>query len=160
MPIFGELEAKAEDGYTAFLWACAKGNVDCIRALAEAGCDTAARNCRGMTGLMLAAGWGSTAAAQAVLDLDGTELEAKAAAAAAAAATAAREREEAGGMNWTSVGITFPIVIGLGLDHDIIYSETVAEHWLSGETERESAVRALADTGAIISAAGAIRHAR
>jgi hypothetical protein len=72
-----ELEAKDENGCTAFLRACAHGNVDCIVTLAEAGCDTAARNRTGRTGLMLAAGWGSAAAIQALLELDSTELEAK-----------------------------------------------------------------------------------
>ena len=36
-------------------------------------------------------------------------------------------------MNWISVGIIFSMVTGLGLDYDIFYSETVAEHWLSGK---------------------------
>ena len=36
-----ELEAKEEDGFTAFLCACSKGDVGCIKALVEAGCDTA-----------------------------------------------------------------------------------------------------------------------
>jgi ankyrin repeat protein len=72
-----ELEATDANRHTAFLLACAHDNVDCIVTLVEAGCNTAARNCRGRTGLMLAAGWGSAATVQAVLDLDSTELEAK-----------------------------------------------------------------------------------
>eukprot|EP01047_Picozoa_sp_COSAG01_P119089 COSAG01_NODE_47784_length_387_cov_0.621528_1_plen_52_part_10 len=38
-----ELEATDEHGATAFLLACHKGHAECIAALAEAGCDKAAR---------------------------------------------------------------------------------------------------------------------
>eukprot|EP01047_Picozoa_sp_COSAG01_P073781 COSAG01_NODE_12128_length_1797_cov_1.280919_2_plen_135_part_00 len=71
------MKAQGTHGCAEFLQACMGGCPERIAVAAEAGCDTVARNRRGMTGLMLAAGWGSTAAAQAVLDLDGTELEAK-----------------------------------------------------------------------------------
>eukprot|EP01052_Picozoa_sp_SAG31_P012790 SAG31_NODE_756_length_12303_cov_8.918142_4_plen_159_part_00 len=38
-----DLEARDQKhGNTAFIWACAKGHAECITALAEAGCDTAA----------------------------------------------------------------------------------------------------------------------
>ena len=57
-----ELEATDKDGVTAFLSACDRGKVQCITALAEAGCDTAARTSKGKTGLMLAARSGSAAA--------------------------------------------------------------------------------------------------
>eukprot|EP01047_Picozoa_sp_COSAG01_P085540 COSAG01_NODE_18842_length_1049_cov_1.884211_2_plen_130_part_00 len=57
-----ELEATDNDGVTAFLWACDQGKVQCITALAEVGCDTAARTSDGSTRLMLAASSGSVAA--------------------------------------------------------------------------------------------------
>eukprot|EP01047_Picozoa_sp_COSAG01_P033731 COSAG01_NODE_2496_length_7573_cov_15.650120_1_plen_1328_part_00 len=71
-----ELEARDEDGDTAFLWACNKGSAECIAALAEVGCNTAARSSDGSTGLIHAAGSGSAAAVEAVLAVGGVELEA------------------------------------------------------------------------------------
>ena len=43
-----------KDGWTAFLWAC-NGSVECIGALAEAGCDKDAATDDGATALMAAA---------------------------------------------------------------------------------------------------------
>eukprot|EP01052_Picozoa_sp_SAG31_P075063 SAG31_NODE_34213_length_335_cov_0.966102_2_plen_53_part_01 len=48
---WAELEARDKGGYTAFLVACAKGHAECIVALAEAGCDMAATDSLGGTGL-------------------------------------------------------------------------------------------------------------
>ena len=50
-----DLEAKDEDGLTAFLLACGDRNPEIVAALVEAGCDTAAKTSAGLTGLMLAA---------------------------------------------------------------------------------------------------------
>ena len=72
-----ELEARNEDGYTAFLWACCKGHAECIALLAQAGCNTRAKNEKGSTGLILAAASGSATAVQAVLDACEAELEAR-----------------------------------------------------------------------------------
>jgi ankyrin repeat protein len=73
------LDEKDDDGCTAFLHACSKGSAQCIVALAEAGCDKAARATRGDTGLMLAAASGSASATavQAVLALGEAGLEKK-----------------------------------------------------------------------------------
>jgi ankyrin repeat protein len=73
------LEDKDDDECTAFLLACGSGSVECIAALAEAGCDTSARNIKGQTALMIAAAspLGSAAAVQTVLTLDAVGLEDK-----------------------------------------------------------------------------------
>eukprot|EP01047_Picozoa_sp_COSAG01_P029289 COSAG01_NODE_2003_length_8671_cov_9.134858_2_plen_1234_part_00 len=75
----GGLEDEDDSGRTAYLFACGAGNIDCIAALAEAGCDKAARNSKGHTGLMLAAASDSDSAAavQTVLALDAGGLEDK-----------------------------------------------------------------------------------
>eukprot|EP01045_Picozoa_sp_COSAG04_P027493 COSAG04_NODE_4039_length_2349_cov_1.601778_1_plen_510_part_10 len=52
---WGELEARDSEGFTAFLWACVFGCVECVTMLADAGCDTAATSSTGQTALMLAA---------------------------------------------------------------------------------------------------------
>merc|ERR1711879_1114992 len=62
----------------------------------------------------------------------------------------------AGSMNWMSPCVAFSISVGLGLDYDIFYSERVIEEHHKGYSEREAAVRALAATANIISAAGLI----
>jgi uncharacterized membrane protein YdfJ with MMPL/SSD domain len=61
-----------------------------------------------------------------------------------------------GGMSWLSPCVAFPILVGLGLDYDIFYSERVVEEWEHGYNEKEAAVRALSATADIISAAGSI----
>jgi ankyrin repeat protein len=53
----GTLEARHQDGHTAFLLACNNGCLECARALAAAGCDVAASS-KGTTALMLAANSG------------------------------------------------------------------------------------------------------
>ena len=55
---WGELEARDQFGYTAFLWACYQGSTECMQLLADAGCDTAATSKSGKTALMLAAAEG------------------------------------------------------------------------------------------------------
>ena len=71
-----ELEARDEDGRTAFLRACREGDVEDIAALARAGCDKAAKDDGGATALMHAAHSGGVAAVRAVLDLGVAELDA------------------------------------------------------------------------------------
>ena len=71
-----ELEARSKHGSTAFLYACEKGSAECIVELAEAGCDTTARNSNGGTGLMHAAALSGAAAVEAVLAVGGAELDA------------------------------------------------------------------------------------
>ena len=51
--------------------------MECIEVLARAGADVKARDDNGLTALMLATASASTAAVQAVLDVDGSEMEAK-----------------------------------------------------------------------------------
>eukprot|EP01045_Picozoa_sp_COSAG04_P019896 COSAG04_NODE_1977_length_5094_cov_11.505105_3_plen_871_part_00 len=72
-----ELEARDDDGHTAFLIACNKGSAECMQLLVEAGCDTAATNGAGMTALMLAANSGVPAAARLALEKSWCELEAR-----------------------------------------------------------------------------------
>jgi hypothetical protein len=60
-----------------------------------------------------------------------------------------------GSMSWLTP-FSIPVVVGLGLDYDIFYSETVLEERECGHTEEEAAVRALASTANTISAAGMI----
>ena len=73
-----DLEGTDCGDYTAFLLACKNGHAECIAALAEAGCDTAARSSNGCTGLLHATLSGSAAAVEAVLAVGGAELEATA----------------------------------------------------------------------------------
>lgn len=61
-----------------------------------------------------------------------------------------------GAMSWMSPCIAFPVVVGLGLDYDIFYSERVLEERGKGYPDRVAAVRALAATADAISAAGCI----
>jgi ankyrin repeat protein len=56
----GTLEVQNKDGDTAFLAACAEGQLECAQALAAAGCDVAAACSDGTTALMRAAGEGNT----------------------------------------------------------------------------------------------------
>merc|ERR1712025_1471069 len=61
-----------------------------------------------------------------------------------------------GGMSWLAPSTAFPMMVGLGLDYDIFYSERVLEEWMHGYSEKDSAVRALGATANTISAAGLI----
>lgn len=61
-----------------------------------------------------------------------------------------------GAMFWMSPCIAFSILVGLGLDYDIFYTERVVEEREKGYSESEAAVRALAFTANTISAAGVI----
>ena len=63
-----DLEARDENGATAFLCACYKGSAECIVVLAKAGCDKAAATDNGGTALMQAAWSKEAAAVRAVLD--------------------------------------------------------------------------------------------
>ena len=73
-----DLEWTDKIGYTAFLAACFKGHVECIAALAGAGCDKAARSSGGHTGLMCAAASGSAAAVEVEGKVVGVSTEAMA----------------------------------------------------------------------------------
>jgi len=63
-----------------------------------------------------------------------------------------------GAMFWMSPCIAFSILVGLGLDYDIFYTERVVEEREKdpGGSETEAAIRALAYTANTISAAGVI----
>jgi len=61
-----------------------------------------------------------------------------------------------GAMSWMSPCIACSVIIGLGLDYDIFYTESVVEEREHGYDEREAALRALTDTANTISAAGMI----
>jgi uncharacterized membrane protein YdfJ with MMPL/SSD domain len=61
-----------------------------------------------------------------------------------------------GAMTWMSPCMSFSVLVGLGLDYDIFYSERVVEEWEHGYDEKEAAVRALSETANIITAAGVI----
>eukprot|EP01046_Picozoa_sp_COSAG06_P058105 COSAG06_NODE_11559_length_1491_cov_4.337644_2_plen_98_part_01 len=54
-----------------------EGNAESVSMLAEAGCDTAAKDNAGQTGLIRAVDSGSAATVKAVLEAGGSELEAK-----------------------------------------------------------------------------------
>jgi ankyrin repeat protein len=73
-----KLEARASQlpSSTAFLFACENGSVECAEALVAAGCDTAATNDNGSTGLMCAASAGQTAVVERLLALGLADLEA------------------------------------------------------------------------------------
>ena len=64
-------------GVTAYLDACGNGHVECIEALAHAGCNRKAKDNRGATGLMWAVGSGHVAAVQTVLALGDADIEAR-----------------------------------------------------------------------------------
>eukprot|EP00928_Gymnodinium_smaydae_P061391 TRINITY_DN45479_c0_g1_i1.p1 TRINITY_DN45479_c0_g1~~TRINITY_DN45479_c0_g1_i1.p1 ORF type:complete len:912 (+),score=194.66 TRINITY_DN45479_c0_g1_i1:65-2800(+) len=57
---------------------------------------------------------------------------------------------------WMSPIIGVPVMIGLGLDYDIFYTENVVENCENGYSEKEAAVRALTTTADTITAAGLI----
>eukprot|EP01045_Picozoa_sp_COSAG04_P001426 COSAG04_NODE_48_length_31217_cov_204.046758_7_plen_1532_part_00 len=71
-----ELNEPDGDGICAFLYACIRGHVECMKMLADAGCDTAVKCEKGGTALMAAARSGVPAAARLVLDEGWCELEA------------------------------------------------------------------------------------
>ena len=72
-----ELEARGgNDGDTAFLRSCYKGHVECMQVLAEAGCNTAAKDKDGANALMAAAESGVAAAVRTALAAGWCELEA------------------------------------------------------------------------------------
>jgi uncharacterized membrane protein YdfJ with MMPL/SSD domain len=65
-------------------------------------------------------------------------------------------QRDSGAMSWLSPAMAGAMMVGLGLDYDIFYSERVLEEWKNGYNEKEAAVRALAATANTISAAGFI----
>jgi uncharacterized membrane protein YdfJ with MMPL/SSD domain len=65
-------------------------------------------------------------------------------------------KRPAGAMSWMSPAMAISIMVGLGLDYDIFYTERVIEEWGHGWSEKESASRALGDTANTITAAGVI----
>lgn len=64
-----------------------------------------------------------------------------------------------GAMHFMSPCVAFSVLVGLGLDYDIFYTERVIEECEHGHAEPVSAVRALTATANIISAAGFIMAA-
>ena len=71
-----ELEARDDEhGTTAFLVACHKGCVECMKLLADAGCDTAATNNIGQTALMLSGSSGVPAAVRLAMEKNWGELD-------------------------------------------------------------------------------------
>eukprot|EP00471_Norrisiella_sphaerica_P012042 CAMPEP_0184504814 /NCGR_PEP_ID=MMETSP0113_2-20130426/52661_1 /TAXON_ID=91329 /ORGANISM="Norrisiella sphaerica, Strain BC52" /LENGTH=786 /DNA_ID=CAMNT_0026894473 /DNA_START=654 /DNA_END=3014 /DNA_ORIENTATION=+ len=60
------------------------------------------------------------------------------------------------GMYWLAPIITFPICTGLALDYDIFLMCRVAEYRMEGYTNRASILKAVHETGGIITAAGII----
>lgn len=61
-----------------------------------------------------------------------------------------------GSMSWVSPCVSCSIIVGLGLDYDIFYSECVLEECEHGHSDTDAAVRALSETANTISAAGLI----
>eukprot|EP00928_Gymnodinium_smaydae_P001552 TRINITY_DN10565_c0_g1_i1.p1 TRINITY_DN10565_c0_g1~~TRINITY_DN10565_c0_g1_i1.p1 ORF type:complete len:1067 (+),score=186.17 TRINITY_DN10565_c0_g1_i1:98-3202(+) len=61
-----------------------------------------------------------------------------------------------GGIFWTIPVISLPVLIGLGLDYDIFYTERVVENRQRGLSPSDAALHALAATANTISAAGTI----
>jgi uncharacterized membrane protein YdfJ with MMPL/SSD domain len=61
-----------------------------------------------------------------------------------------------GAMSWICPCVACSVIVGLGLDYDIFYTERVLEECEHGHEDSVAAIRALADTANTISAAGAI----
>jgi len=61
-----------------------------------------------------------------------------------------------GGLFWMSPCIAFSIVVGLGLDYDIFFMESVAEFYDEGHDSKTAVVKGLEQTGNIICVAGLI----
>mmetsp|Transcript_15963 Transcript_15963/g.50817 ORF Transcript_15963/g.50817 Transcript_15963/m.50817 type:complete len:997 (+) Transcript_15963:56-3046(+) len=57
---------------------------------------------------------------------------------------------------WMSPCIAFSILVGLGLDYDVFFMESVVEHYDHGHSARDAVVLALNHTGNIICVAGVI----
>eukprot|EP01045_Picozoa_sp_COSAG04_P005957 COSAG04_NODE_285_length_18117_cov_10.869797_10_plen_158_part_00 len=73
-----ELDAREEDTeMTAFLCACSQGSVECMKLLADAGCDTMATAKNGKTALLLASQACAPAAVQLVLENGWGDVEAR-----------------------------------------------------------------------------------
>jgi len=65
-------------------------------------------------------------------------------------------KRDTGAMYWMTPCMAFPIIVGLGLDYDIFYTERVVEERSKGHPDDLAATRALAATANVISAAGFI----
>jgi len=63
---------------------------------------------------------------------------------------------ESGAMHWMSPCMALSVVVGLGLDYDIFFSERMIEEREHGYSDTDAAKRALGFTANIISAAGVI----
>mmetsp|Transcript_28884 Transcript_28884/g.70314 ORF Transcript_28884/g.70314 Transcript_28884/m.70314 type:complete len:881 (+) Transcript_28884:59-2701(+) len=63
---------------------------------------------------------------------------------------------QGGALFWMSPCIAFSIVVGLGLDYDVFFTESIVEAYDKGATAKEAVVEALAHTGNIICAAGIV----
>ena len=61
-----------------------------------------------------------------------------------------------GGLFWMSPCIAFSIVVGLGLDYDIFFMESVAEFYDEGHGSKTAVIKGLEQTGNIICVAGLI----
>jgi uncharacterized membrane protein YdfJ with MMPL/SSD domain len=61
-----------------------------------------------------------------------------------------------GGLFWMSPCIAFSIVVGLGLDYDIFFMESVAEFYDEGHDSKTAVVKGLEQTGNVICVAGLI----
>ena len=61
-----------------------------------------------------------------------------------------------GDLFWMSPCIAFAIVVGLGLDYDVFFMESVVEQHDRGASTKQAVVNALEHTGGIICAAGVI----
>ena len=68
-------EGRNATGDTAFLLACNRGHVQCMQLLADAGCNTAAKDSFGHTALMHTAFSGVASAVRAALTAGWCELE-------------------------------------------------------------------------------------
>lgn len=65
-------------------------------------------------------------------------------------------KRDSGAMSWLSPSMAGAMMVGLGLDYDIFYSERAVEEWEHGYSEKEAAARALGATANVITAAGCI----
>jgi hypothetical protein len=60
------------------------------------------------------------------------------------------------GVGWTTAIMSFPLIVGLGLDYFVFLATNSQEQWLSGETPTVAVHKSLMATGSIITAAGII----
>ena len=70
-----KVDARDQNGFTAFLWACEQGSLTCIEKIRGLGFDTSVRTVNAKTALMCAAASGSAEAVRSVLENDEPEIE-------------------------------------------------------------------------------------